>query len=243
MPSLLFSTINIGARHMLPVYPALFILIGGLARWRAIPWLRWLVALLLCWHMVEAARGYPHYLAYFNQITGRRHAYRHLVDSSLDWGQDLPGLKVYLDRRRLGEPRLKAYLSYFGSGSPAAYGIVAEPIELPERRRLNLPPVGGAGIYCVSATNLQAVYLPVRGRWNSRYEAEYRHLLPTKGDASPQPRFFELGTARLLAFLRPREPSAEIGFSILCYDLTEDDLRQAFEGPPPEPTPPGHPGS
>ena len=48
--------------------------------------------------------------------------FRHLVDSSLDWGQDLPALKQYLDRH---PPQGPVYLSYFGNASPAYYRIPA----------------------------------------------------------------------------------------------------------------------
>src|SRR6185312_15706987 len=42
----------------------------------------------------ESLANWPNYLAYFNQLIGSHtNAYRHLVDSSLDWGQDLPALK------------------------------------------------------------------------------------------------------------------------------------------------------
>lgn len=251
-PALIFSSIDIGARHMLPVYAAGFVLLGGLARWSAEGWRRWWIVFLLLWHVGEGLRGFPHYLAYFNQITGRRHAYRHLVDSNLDWGQDLPGLKAWLDRRRLREPGVPAYLSYFGTGSPLSYGIPAEPIDLQQRWGLGLPPRGRAGTYCVSATSVQTVYHPIRGRWNTRYEEAYQALTKDGGDperldlpklqwlldetgrADWQRRLRDLGSARLMAFLRGREPDAEIGYSILCYDLSADDLLRAFEGPAPE---------
>lgn len=260
-PSLIFSTINIGARHMLPVYPALFILAGSLARWWGTTWIRWWLVVLLCWHAAEGLRGFPHYLAYFNQIVGRQHAYRHLVDSSLDWGQDLPGLKSWLDQRRSREPRLRAYLSYFGTGDPAYYGILAEPIELQERWQRGLPPLGEAGVYCVSATNLQRVYDPVRGRWNSRFEEAYQSLSrsggPTgpvaagtlkwieedAGDVDRETLLRHLGSARFIAALREREPDHTIGYSILCYELSQADVERAFSGPPPETRLPKAPGS
>jgi hypothetical protein len=45
-----------------------------------------------------------------------------------------------------------------------------------------------------------------------------------------------------MAFLREREPDAEIGYSILCYELSQGDIDRALAGPPPEMTPPGSPG-
>ena len=47
----------------------------------------------------RAARVHPHYLAYFNEPAGGpRDGYRRLVDSSLDWGQDLTGLSDWMER-------------------------------------------------------------------------------------------------------------------------------------------------
>src|SRR4051812_20421057 len=55
------------------------------------------VVLCLALHAVTSVRVAPDYLAYFNTFAGGSDsAYQHLVDSSLDWGQDLPGLKHWL---------------------------------------------------------------------------------------------------------------------------------------------------
>ena len=252
--TLLFSTINIGARHMLPVYPAVCVLAGFLGSRPARGWLRYGVVLLLAWHVGEGIRAYPHYLAYFNQFVGRTNAYRHMVDSNLDWGQDLPGLKAWLDRRLAAGPPTRAFIAYFGSGSPEYYRVPAEPLDLELRAQKGLPPVGGAGVYCVSATELQSVYPPVAGRWNSAREGEYQDLIrriqAINSLAQPKPeswtqahekefaeierRFRILASARFLAFLRQRVPDDNIGFSILIFELTQDDVRRAFDGPPPE---------
>jgi len=66
------------------------------------------------------------YLAYFNQVAaGPKNGYKHLVDSSLDWGQDLPALRSWLaqnpDRFGTGQ----RYLAYFGTALPEWYGIKA----------------------------------------------------------------------------------------------------------------------
>lgn len=137
-PMAIFSHMDIGHRYILPTYPPLFILCGVVARgWGAATsaaahrpaWARASVrlaavfgALLAC----EVACRFPNYLAYFNVIAGGpARAYRHLVDSSLDWGQDLPGVKRYIDAHHLDPP---LYLSYFGTASPAYYGIRARPL-------------------------------------------------------------------------------------------------------------------
>ena len=90
------SRINIGLRHVLPMYPFLAVVagLGAVALWRArraVPAARALAVLLVGWQVVASARTHPDYLAYFNELAGR-HPERILVDSDLDDGQDLKRL-------------------------------------------------------------------------------------------------------------------------------------------------------
>ncbi len=65
-------------------------------------------------------RFQPHQIAYFNELAGGpENGYRHLLDSNLDWGQDLRGLKWYLDDNHID----RVGLAYFGTFPPAALGI------------------------------------------------------------------------------------------------------------------------
>jgi hypothetical protein len=128
------SHLNIGHRHILPTYPLLFVLCGAAGSWvgagtvaGATKRQSRLLGAALCTLMaaaaLEAAISFPNYLAYFNLIAGGPdNGYRHLVDSSLDWGQDLPALKRYIDSHHSEGP---AYLSYFGCASPDYYHIPA----------------------------------------------------------------------------------------------------------------------
>ena len=131
------SHLNIGHRHLLPIYPPLLVLCGGCVRWFSPApatdglllaamrrWLRPTIVVLVILLLGEAAYRFPNYIAYFNGLVSPSRAYRHLVDSSLDWGQDLPSVARYL-RARPTEP---AYLAYFGIGSPEAHGITAKTI-------------------------------------------------------------------------------------------------------------------
>jgi hypothetical protein len=130
------SHINIGHRHLLPVYPMIFILCGAAGRWfdqdecaaAMRPSLRRRMQLALVALIgvlaVEVTVYYPNYLAYFNGLVRPSQAYRHLVDSSLDWGQELPAVAQYLRAHRSGP----AYFSYFGVGRPSYYGVEARII-------------------------------------------------------------------------------------------------------------------
>ena len=152
--------LNLGHRYLLPIYPFLFVAAGGFAAWAresAAPrGRRWLLGLLLAWYTVGTLHVHPHYLAYFNELAGGpRNGYKRLVDSSLDWGQDLPGLKAWQDRH--GVATLK--LSYFGIADPEYYGVHCE-------RLPGFPPpsqvateVNPGDVVAVSATNLQSVRL------------------------------------------------------------------------------------
>jgi hypothetical protein len=52
------------------------------------------LAVLLAGSIAESLAAWPNYLAFFNQLVGgSRNGYQYLADSSLDWGQALPGLR------------------------------------------------------------------------------------------------------------------------------------------------------
>ncbi len=137
------SHLNIGHRHLLPAYAPLFVLCGASARWlgdggRAAGFARRWAGAALCALLVvlaaESALWFPNYLPYVNGVIRPREAYRHLVDSSVDWGQDLPAARRYIDEHPEGRPYV---LSYFGMASPAWHGVDARLITsfgLPYRR-------------------------------------------------------------------------------------------------------------
>ena len=121
--------LNIGARHILPMYPFLAVLIGGAALALAHRDRRWayVVGLLLAWHAVSSARAYPNYLAYSNEFWGGpANTYKYLTDSNTDWGQQLKAVKKYLDNRGVKD----CWFAYFVEPSIhfSAYGIPCKPL-------------------------------------------------------------------------------------------------------------------
>jgi hypothetical protein len=277
----LSSSLNIGHRHLLPLIPAVVVLTGlvgqcvfgpsfNVARLR-VAGLRvagrrgagvLAVLALLLWHAGESAWIAPNYLAYFNEIAGGpSNGYRHLVDSSLDWGQDLPALKDWLDRQGLQGPNHSpVYLSYFGTAFPNFYGIDARVLaNFPDREPAHVPGPLVAGTYCFSATMLQGLYFMTPGPWSRQYETDYQSMLYNmklwdSTSTNPSARqallrqtgedfwvknfraFEHLRAARLAAFLRQRRPDAEVGYSILIYRLTDEELNRALFGTAPAPT-------
>ena len=118
------SRMNIGLRHILPVYPFLYVLAGGAAAvlWSGGRWMRRSVVALAIWALWICAWTFPNYLAYFNELVGGpRNGYRVLLDSNLDWGQELNGLKRWMDQNGVK----KIQLAYFGWVDPEYYGIDA----------------------------------------------------------------------------------------------------------------------
>jgi len=140
------SNLNLGVRHILPVYPLLAVVGGSLLASR-----RKLVVVAACaltgWHAWEGVAAHPDYLTYFNQSVRGREA-EYLLDSNLDWGQDLERLRRYLEDERV----TAVYLSFFGRGEPI-------------RRRIPgvrpLPPnLRPAGWVAVSQAHLAGLALP-----------------------------------------------------------------------------------
>jgi hypothetical protein len=169
------AKLNIGLRHILPIYPFVLLLaalaVAELLRSKQKSAYAVLIALSLFW-LFEFARIYPHYLAFFNQfVGGPSHGYEYLVDSNLDWGQDLKPLKKWMDKNNVQ----RINLAYFGTADPAYYGIQCiylpgSPLFAEDRVR----PPQLPGYVAVSATNLRGVYLNDLGR------AFYARLLAQK---------------------------------------------------------------
>jgi hypothetical protein len=94
------SSINIGVRHILPVYCGLAVVCGTLAAGefsaaRDRPIAAAAVLLLLLWHVVSSGVAHPDYLAYTNELAGSTPE-NILADSDLDWAQDMKRLGTYL---------------------------------------------------------------------------------------------------------------------------------------------------
>jgi dolichyl-phosphate-mannose-protein mannosyltransferase len=143
------SRIDIGVRHVLPMYPLLAIVAGtGAAElWNARRTaVRVVAAALVGWQVVASAVVHPDYLAYFNELAGH-HPERILVDSDLDDGQDLDRLADTLRARRI--PAVS--LAYAGSATVAEHGL--PPVTWLEPHR----PVTGwvaASLYAIKLGSL-----------------------------------------------------------------------------------------
>lgn len=253
--------LNIGHRHVLPIYPALYILAGAsamIATGRRLRWKIALIGLALAGPAADSLAIRPNYLAYFGpQAGGAENGYKRLVDSSLDWGMGLPALRRWLDEN---DPQRKTplFLAYFGTDSPRYHGIRAQRLPGFFDRRPVEPYGLRPGYYAISATLLQSVYTATVGPWSQAYEARYQEAwghvrLLEQGLKDPRLRselmrqtsrdgwtklfyvYDVLRFARLCAWLRHnRKPDYQVAHSILIWDLSLRDLEEALAGPPAE---------
>jgi len=119
----MINRINIGIRHLLPIYPFIFIFIALVffnENFKT-KYIKIASGFLILFFIAESCLVYPNYLSYFSLLVGSTpQGYKYLLDSNLDWGQDLKKLKKYLDDNQIAEP---IYLDYFGQASPSYYKI------------------------------------------------------------------------------------------------------------------------
>ena len=200
----LSGILTIGYRHMLPAIPFLLLWAGNTTTWTLSLAARKRAAglaglavqgLLVAWLAVGTLRIYPHYESFFNEMAGDWTNWSNiLVDSNLDWGQDLPALRALMDQRGIE----RVNLAYFGKAVPEHYGVryaplpgylrFVEGIELSAYNPYSPEP----GWYAISATSLRL------------------------GLMQPE-------SVDLYAFFRDREPDARAGYSIYLYNVQYPD--------------------
>ena len=134
------ANLNIGVRHILPLYVFFSILIAGGAWALLRSDRRWayLVAGLLVFHGVSSARGFPVYLAYANELWGGpSHTYQYLSDSNTDWAQQLKSVKQVLDQRHVKS----CWFAYFAGGvaDTSYYGIPCKMLPVISTEWLDTP--------------------------------------------------------------------------------------------------------
>ena len=152
------SGMNIGVRHILPMYVFFAVLIGGAASKLIEGNRRWIVVIvaLLTFQAISTSRSYPAYLAYANELWGGpSQVHRLLSDSNSDWGQQLKDVKTYLDQRGIKD----CWFIYFAEGVVDAsyYGIPCKPLPTADSLWVNEPanaPPSIDGIVLISAGDL-----------------------------------------------------------------------------------------
>jgi hypothetical protein len=116
----MMAHLDIGLRHILPIYPFALLIAGVTLDEIRTKWRPLFLLVPVVFASVELATVYPHCLAFFNQIIGGpRNGDLVLLDSNIDWGQDLKPLKRWMDEHHVDHINL----SYFGNADPVYYGI------------------------------------------------------------------------------------------------------------------------
>jgi len=116
------SPLNIGLRHLMPLFPLGYILVAvGLKNWVNKGHQKvkiGLIAVLVIWFLFEVVSAYPYYLSYYNEFVGAGNGYKYATDSNYDWGQDLLRLKSFVT----AHPEIdKIAVDYFGGGNVDYY--------------------------------------------------------------------------------------------------------------------------
>jgi len=219
----LAADLNIGHRHLLPVYPAVFAVAGAGWAWAATRAGRAAVVALGCAAAASTAWAAPHFLGYFNEAAGGPlEGYRHLADSNVDWSQDLVRLREWMRR----EPRAPVALLQSGH-APWPRGLEVLPLLAREPGETVAP--FGPGVYVVSASELVGLFKPYQREASWRdprllqaYEALWRGGRFDSKEAGET--FDALRRARLVPRLAARPADARIGTSLFVYRLSAAEL-------------------
>ncbi|MCG3138604.1 MAG: hypothetical protein HJJLKODD_02469 [Phycisphaerae bacterium] len=233
------SDLNIGYRHLLPVDGVLVVLCGAAAWWMGRRWGWLVVGAAVFGQWLSVGLSYPHFIAYFNEaVGGPAQAHRFVVDSNLDWGQDLLRLRQYAQDHS-GE---QIKLAYFGNADPRAYGLDVEV--LPSFYAISGPPAAlTAGTYVLSVTQLAGVYFAYAADYfwaNPEAQVGYAQSCywlaqPEDPQASADERqarreiiqqLEAVRAGRLMWQLRRRTPDERIGWSLWVYRLSQQEVDQ-----------------
>jgi len=164
----MLGSLNLGIRHLMPTVPFVLLLCGEaitvlLARKRY----ALVLVFLMGWMVVSVSIAYPHYLGYFNELSIGIPKYELLVDSSLDWGQDLKRLVEYVDEQKIDH----LYVDYFGGGQIEYY--------LPNMTAWHSSDGPVTGYLAVSTTFYQfsRFYGEKEGKWSYDWLREFTPIV------------------------------------------------------------------
>ncbi len=143
----MLNDINIGIRHILPIYPFLFVFTATEITTQIVKnkskILVAIVAICTLWSIVTLLLVAPHYLAYFNELVGGPdNGAKILLDSNIDWSQDIARLEKWLDKNDLKE-------------NPQHYAVFSlEPLAYRNMSAKSMPCSQHLGLFIVSANEL-----------------------------------------------------------------------------------------
>jgi hypothetical protein len=234
----LLTDINLGVRYVLGSLPFFFLIAGLVVAVlpRPVAWI--FVAIGIASNGLTLARVHPHELSYFNEIVGGPlHGRWHLIDSNLDWGQDLRSLARWLEIHPDWAREIS--IAYAGTVPPEFEGIKKAPIPprdlrfIPDRflfpweNRDDASTWGPRpGKYAISVNFERGMrfHTPVPNTLIDQFGPALRGALLPGSTMAQMPK----GS---LAYFQEFQPIIEptIGYSILLYDLSVDDVNRVRE--------------
>jgi hypothetical protein len=177
-----FSKVQIGQRHIMPVYPFLIVWVSGVAsdiKKKTTSKTNYLVVtgclLLVIWHIFSCLKIHPWHISYFNEFAGKS-GYKYLTDSNIDWGQGLKEMGKWFKRQKIKG----VHFCYFGTGDPHYYGVRYIPVgfidnlTVEERAGDDITFLDDDIFFAISVTNLQATYYAGKDvfKWLKVYEPD-----------------------------------------------------------------------
>jgi hypothetical protein len=128
--SAMSSKINLGVRHILPVYPFLIVLAASAIAYYS---MRFRIAAAVCvalflFQVGSFAHSYPNEIAYANEAWGGPgQLHKYLGDSNVDWGQALYRVKDYITAHGITD----CFIAWFGARKPSRDGITCQTLAGP----------------------------------------------------------------------------------------------------------------
>jgi hypothetical protein len=198
-------------RYVLPMIPFVVISTGKLGYFLQARWWKTgsVVAAFTLWAAGSSLAVHPHYLSYFNELAGGPdNGNRHLLNSNIDWGQDLLFLKKWLVQHPEAKP---LRLAYYNIIDPAIVGL-----------EFTLPPFGPTAR--LPATRAEAQRL---GPQPGYYAVSVNYLHGFSGIAPPNGKGgYTALPPQAYEYFRHFQPIAKAGYSIFIYHITLEDANR-----------------
>jgi hypothetical protein len=98
--------LNMGERHILPIFPFIFVLLGAAGAWLMKRSKQWAIAIifLVAAHAAESLSAFPNYIPFGNALWGGpANTHKYFSDAAVDWAQQLKWTKQWLDEHNIKE--------------------------------------------------------------------------------------------------------------------------------------------
>ncbi|HZV04529.1 MAG TPA: glycosyltransferase family 39 protein [Gemmataceae bacterium] len=194
-------------RYVLPIFP--FLIVGASRLSWFLSHQHWktglLVLSLTLWSIASTLVIHPHYLSYFNEVAGGPdNGHNHLIDSNIDWGQDLLFLKAWLEKHPEAHP---LRLAAFNTIDPGVIGI-----------QFTLPPLGPISRDITQDSHFRQLG-PHPGYYALDVNFVHGYAYPVADSRG------QFGSIRLheYEYFQHFHPIAKAGYSIFIYHITLEE--------------------